>query len=202
MQHGTGTGAEAGAGTPRLELSLLAAMGAVVGIAPLMFQRAFPIDVATAAALGYPAIFLCNVIGSLTLFLPVPGLAVVFAGGTILNPVAVAIAAAAGMALGMAATYLLSTSGVAVLQWLTNGKCTVASSLMVKAGGWLTKRGVVAAFLLAAVPNPFFDFAGLVAGAVRMPLSKFLLGTFAGKVVQALVVAGAGALLAGSPAFA
>lgn len=183
---------------PALNLGLVAAVGVVIGVAPLMFQRAVSVDPAAAAALGYPAIFLCNVIGSLTLFLPVPGLAVVFAGGSVLHPVPVAVVAAAGMALGMVATYLLSTSAVALLQWLTNGRCTMATGLMNKVGNWLTKRGVVAAFLLAAVPNPFFDFSGLIAGAVRMPLWKFLLGTFVGKTVQALLVAVAGALVAGS----
>jgi len=49
-------------------------------------------------------------------------------------------------------------------------------------------------FCMAALPNPFFDVAGVIAGVVRMPLWKFFVAVLLGKVIKSLYVAGAGAL--------
>jgi membrane protein DedA with SNARE-associated domain len=48
-------------------------------------------------------------------------------------------------------------------------------------------------FTLSAIPNPFFDFAGAIAGAIYYPLWKFLLFCWAGKTIKGLMVAFAGA---------
>ena len=42
--------------------------------------------------------------------------------------------------------------------------------------------------------NPFFDIAGVMAGAAKMPVWKFLGSAFCGKSIQAIVIAFAGAL--------
>jgi uncharacterized membrane protein YdjX (TVP38/TMEM64 family) len=47
--------------------------------------------------------------------------------------------------------------------------------------------------LLAFIPNPFFDLAGAAAGALRMPLRKFLLWVWIGKFLKMLAFAYAGA---------
>ncbi|MBI4201820.1 MAG: VTT domain-containing protein [Chloroflexi bacterium] len=175
----------------------LAGFSAVcIGIAPLLAQRFAHIDPAIISTLGYPSVFLINVLGSMTLFLPVPGLAVVFAGGSVLNPVVIALVAAAGMTAGMVACYLLGVSGSPLVQKLTDRQGNVAAKVVARVQCWFQEYGVWAAFLLAAMPNPFFDFAGLWAGAIRIPLWKFVLGTFLGKAVQTLVVALAGVYLA------
>ena len=170
-------------------ITLAVVVATVVGVAPLLFQRYIALDPQMLAALGYPAIFLVNVLGSLTLFLPMPGLAVVFSGGSLLHPVPVAVIAATGMTIGMVPSYLLGSTGNSLFQKAVAGKSNVAVAIAVKVGNWFKRYGMLAAFLLAALPNPFFDFAGLIAGAVRMPLRKFLLGTLLGKMAQALVVA-------------
>jgi uncharacterized membrane protein YdjX (TVP38/TMEM64 family) len=59
--------------------------------------------------------------------------------------------------------------------------------------GWMKRRGVVVVFLLSLVPNPFFDIAGGIAGALRLPLWKFLIACFLGKTPRNMLIALAGA---------
>jgi len=54
---------------------------------------------------------------------------------------------------------------------------------------WSTENVGTASFLLAATPNPVFDYAGFIAGAGRLNAQRFLAGTFAGKIAQASVIA-------------
>jgi membrane protein YqaA with SNARE-associated domain len=49
-------------------------------------------------------------------------------------------------------------------------------------------------FTMAAIPNPFFDVAGVIAGVVRMPLWKFFTAVLLGKILKSTYIAGAGAL--------
>jgi uncharacterized membrane protein YdjX (TVP38/TMEM64 family) len=62
---------------------------------------------------------------------------------------------------------------------------------------WFASSGVTSSFILAVVPNPVYDFAGIIAGSVRVPLARFLLGTMLGKSMQTFGVAMAGFLAAG-----
>ena len=58
-----------------------------------------------------------------------------------------------------------------------------------------------ASFLIAATPNPVFDYAGLIAGASRLDARRFLAGTFAGKMTQASVIAVLGHMVGGQLGF-
>ncbi|MBI4201819.1 MAG: VTT domain-containing protein [Chloroflexi bacterium] len=147
------------------------------------------------AALGYPAVFLVNAISGVTLFVPVPGQAVIFAGGSLLHPAIVALAAAAGMTLGLLVCYQVGATGSPLLQKATAHHNNLASTALRKGEVWFQRCGVWAVFLLVAVPTPFFDFAALWAGAIRMPVWSFILGAFLGKLVSAFAVAMAGSYL-------
>ncbi len=48
-------------------------------------------------------------------------------------------------------------------------------------------------FVLALIPNPFFDVAGAAAGALRVPIWKFWLYGGAGRLVKHTAFAFAGA---------
>ncbi len=136
------------------------------------------------AAYGYPGIFLVSVLANATVLLPAPGVAFVFAMGSILNPAIVALAAGAGASVGELSGYLAGYSGQNVIQRLP---------IYARIHGWMKRYGVWTVFVLAAVPNPFFDLAGMAAGALKMPLSKFVLPCLAGKIVKMLVFAYTGA---------
>lgn len=132
---------------------------------------------------GYPGIFLIALMSNATVFLPAPGVAVVFAMGSIFNPLGVAIAAGTGGALGELSGYLAGFSGQAVIEH--SDIYDRLHPLVVKYGGW-------AILVLSAVPNPFFDVAGIAAGITKMSWRTFLLSCWAGELIKMTVFAYAG----------
>jgi membrane protein DedA with SNARE-associated domain len=62
----------------------------------------------------------------------------------------------------------------------------------------MRRYGMLVVFVLAAIPNPAFDVGGMVAGALRMPLWRFLLAGWAGKSIRFTLLALSGQLLLGS----
>jgi membrane protein YqaA with SNARE-associated domain len=138
--------------------------------------------------LAYLGAFLTMLIGNATVILPVPGLAVVFALGASLNPLLLGLAAGPGAALGELTGYLMGYGGSAVADDLKVYR-TIER--------WMERYGIVVIAVLAAIPNPLFDVAGMVAGVMRIRWWHFLLAALLGKTIQALVVAHAGALSLG-----
>jgi uncharacterized membrane protein YdjX (TVP38/TMEM64 family) len=57
----------------------------------------------------------------------------------------------------------------------------------------MAKYGLWIIILLSLVPNPIFDIAGIVAGAMRIPVWQFLVAAWIGKVIKATLIALAGA---------
>jgi uncharacterized membrane protein YdjX (TVP38/TMEM64 family) len=57
-----------------------------------------------------------------------------------------------------------------------------------KLEGWMRRRGGWVLFVFAVVPNPFFDAAGVAAGALRYPVWRFLAIIWCGKLVKMLAV--------------
>jgi uncharacterized membrane protein YdjX (TVP38/TMEM64 family) len=136
------------------------------------------------AAYGYPGIFLIALMANATVFLPAPGVAVVFAMGSIFNPLGVALAAGTGGAIGELSGYLAGFSGQAVIE---------RTDIYNKINPWVQKYGGWAILLLAAIPNPFFDVAGIAAGIAKMPAWKFLLYCWVGQIIKMSMFAFAGA---------
>ncbi len=130
---------------------------------------------------GYPGIFALSFLASATIVLPAPGLLPVFSLGRAgLDPFLIGLSAGAGSTLGEMSGYLAGFSGQAIVE---NRK--VYDGLV----RWMRRYGLLVIFVLALVPNPFFDLAGMVSGALRVPIWQFLLATFAGKTVKMVAVA-------------
>jgi membrane protein YqaA with SNARE-associated domain len=159
-------------------LALLVALGISATVILLRDQ------LARFGAYGYPGLFLINLFASATLFLPVPGLALAFAAGSSLQPVLVGLATGSGSALGEITGYLAGFSGHGVIENQARYR---------QVQGWMQRYGLVVIFVLSLVPNPLFDMAGIIAGAMRIPLWKFLGVCLLGKVIKATVFAYAGA---------
>jgi len=136
------------------------------------------------AVFGYPGIFLIALLTNATVFLPAPGVAIVFAMGAVFNPLFVGIAAGAGGALGELSGYLAGFSGQAVVE---------NSKLYARLSGWVEKHGFLAILILAAIPNPTFDIAGVAAGILKLPIHKFLLAAWIGVTFKMILFAYAGA---------
>lgn len=139
-------------------------------------------------ALGYPGIFFVSLFSNATLILPVPGVLFTSAMGAVFNPWWVALAASTGATIGELSGYLAGFSGQAVIE---NKKWYE------KVSGWMKKFGDVTILVLAFVPNPVFDVAGMVAGALRMPLWRYLLWSWIGKTGKMLLFAFGGASVLG-----
>ena len=138
--------------------------------------------------LGYAGIFIISLISSATIFVPLPGFAVVFAMGAFLNPVLVGLAAGIGSGLGEITGYLAGFAGHDAM---------MRTPVFRQHKGGIEKYGPLAIFALAFVPNPAFDVAGMAAGAIKMPLWKFVLATIAGKTLRFILLAYAGGLAHG-----
>jgi membrane protein YqaA with SNARE-associated domain len=52
---------------------------------------------------------------------------------------------------------------------------------------------MLAIFLLAFIPNPVFDVAGIAAGALRIPVWKFIAATMLGRTLRFILLAYFGA---------
>ncbi|MBK9209197.1 MAG: VTT domain-containing protein [Anaerolineales bacterium] len=157
------------------------ALAAVIGITVYIYSIRDHVDEFT--AYGYPGIFLIMLMANATVILPAPGVAVVFAMGSVLNPLAVAFAAGAGGAIGELTGYLAGFSGQAIVE---NTKIYNRVLPWVKYGAWVI-------FVLSAFPNPFFDMAGIAAGIAKIPLWQFLLACWVGQTIKMAMFAYAGA---------
>jgi len=133
--------------------------------------------------LGYPGIFLISLISSATVFVPLPGFAVVFAMGAYLNPLLVGIAAGLGSGIGEISGYLAGYAGHGAVE---------RTRIFRSHKKQIEKYGAPAIFLLAFLPNPIFDVAGVASGAIKMPMWKFLLATVCGKILRYILLAYAG----------
>jgi len=138
--------------------------------------------------MGYLGIFFISLISSATVFLPLPGFAVAFAMGAYLDPPLVGIAAGLGAGLGEISGYLAGYAGHDAVE-----RTKIYQSHKKQIG----KYGPLAIFVLAFLPNPVFDIAGVASGALKMPVWQFLLATAAGKTLRYIIVAYAGGYAAG-----
>jgi membrane protein DedA with SNARE-associated domain len=164
----------------RLFASLaIAGVGVILVVLFLFRDR-----IGSLSELGYLGVFLMNVAGSASIVIPIPGLAAVLVAGGLWNPVLVGIAGGLGMTLGELSGYALGYGGRSFLK---------RDHPLRFLEGWMRKAGGPILFVFALIPNPFFDFAGVVAGSQRFPVHLFLLWIWPGKTIKSLIVAFAGA---------
>lgn len=138
------------------------------------------------AAYGYPGIFLLSLLSHATVILPAPGFAIVFAFGSVFNPFLVGLVAGAGAAVGELSGYAAGVSGQGVAQNV---------ALYTRLIHWMGRNKYLAFFLivlLAAIPNPLFDLAGMAAGVLKIGVAPFMLATFIGKTLKMWLFAYAG----------
>lgn len=136
------------------------------------------------AATGYFGIFIVSLVGSASIVLPVPFIAIVFSSAVFLNPLLVGISAGFGAAIGEMTGY---GAGYGAQTFIIKHKKWFAL-----AEKWFQKHGgFFVIFVFAATPLPF-DVVGLMSGAMKYPIRKFFVATLLGKIVANLIVAYAG----------
>lgn len=173
---------------------IVLALAGFVSFLPLLFG----FDSEDMQSLGYPGVFLANFIGTATLFFPVPGLTaagqalIVTLSGS-LDRNLVAFLGGAGMATAELTAY---AAGRGLRELSAEREMPVKGRI----GRWLQKAatlvdwlmlnyGIATLFVLSAIPNPLFEFAGVTAGAVRMNIWKFFTPVVLGKMLRAFLLA-------------
>ena len=129
---------------------------------------------------GYVGVFLLSFLTNATIVVPVPSWLIPIIAGTSLNPFVVGLVVGTGESLGELTGFAAGASGRIIVedreryQWL--------SGLANRYGLWLF-------IVLGFIPNPFFDLAGIMAGALKIPLISFLAATWTGKTARAMLLA-------------
>ncbi|OGO06881.1 MAG: hypothetical protein A2Y73_00210 [Chloroflexi bacterium RBG_13_56_8] len=162
--------------------SLMAVLFAIaITVAILAFRQ----QLRALAGLGYLGVFLISILGNATIILPVPSLALVFAGGSVLNPLLVGVIAGLGEPLGELTGYVAGYGGSVAIE---------DGARFERIKRWMERRGFLTLFVLSAIPNPVFDLAGIAAGVLRFPITKFLVACWLGKTLKTVTIAYLGSL--------
>ncbi len=133
---------------------------------------------------GYVGVFVLTLLSSATIVVPSPALATAFVAGGALNPLLVGLIAGVAAGLGESTGYMAGYGGSSI---------AMRSRWYVRVEQQVQRHGVLAVLVLAAVPSPLIDLAGIAAGVMRLGFARYLLACIAGKTVRFLVVAWAGA---------
>jgi uncharacterized membrane protein YdjX (TVP38/TMEM64 family) len=175
----------------RLEYTLLIGVALMLTLFAIAFFY-FSTDISNLKSYGYFGIFLINLIGAASILLPSPAAASVLGGAAFLDPILgipawfwVGIVAGLGEAIGEFSGYAAGYGGRIIVE-------DKPSYLRIK--DWMEKKGALTLFFLSCIPNPFFDVAGLAAGAVQMPMRTFFFAVLPGKIIKNWWLAGLAAI--------
>jgi len=151
-------------------------------------ERRAVVESLVRSPIGLLVLFGLAALSTATLILPAPGLALTALAGSAGDPLVVGVVAGLGQAVGELTGYAAGWSGQSLLP---------DSAAVRRLTAWLNRRGMLVIFVLAIVPNPIFDVAGIAAGALRMPLIRYLTAAASGKVIKNTIVALGAATFAG-----
>lgn len=144
-------------------------------------QTSFP----KAAFLAYVMVFVVTFVSSALVAVPAPSpliaLSFAIAVAAKFEPVWVIFAASIGSTLGETSSYLVGRWGSKTIVDGAN------SRLPLWARGWMQRSTSVVVFVLAFIPSFLFDFAGIAAGALRLPYWQFLLVVWAARLPRSAI---------------
>ena len=130
---------------------------------------------------GYLGAFLISLVASATIILPAPGIVVIMAMGAALNPFVLGIVAGLGSAFGELTGYAAGRGGRTLIPAQQQKQFAQIQALTERYGPMLLA-------VLAAIPFPLFDFAGIVAGMMRMRVINFFLAVAIGKSIKYIIM--------------
>ena len=136
-------------------------------------------------AFGYIGVFVLVLLSSATVVLPSPAVGVALIAGRSLNPWLVGLLSGVAAGIGEITGYLVGSGG---------NQIAMRSRYYQRVERWVSRWGLLTIFVLAAIPAPILDLAGIAAGAMGMPFRRFLLACIAVKTLRFIGVAWIGAL--------
>jgi membrane protein DedA with SNARE-associated domain len=163
---------------------LMLALAIIVAVGYFYFKYPDFFKKENIAQFGYAGVFIISVILNATVIIPVSNMTIILAmGATLPMPWLVGLLGGLGAVIGEMTGYIAGRSGRNLL-----GK----NKTYARVEGWVKRRGWIALFFLSAFPF-VFDVVGIIAGALKMPVWKFMLPTLAGRTASYIVVAYLGA---------
>jgi membrane protein YqaA with SNARE-associated domain len=121
---------------------------------------------------------------SATVLLPAPGFATVVAASSIaqLNPWLLGVFAAIGSSFGELTGYLVGIGGRKALR-RSGGRW------MQRCEYFMRRWGFVTVFVMATIPNPFFDAVGILAGSLGYPARRLWVACLLGNLIKYTCIA-------------
>jgi len=147
----------------------------VISVVLFVLTQRYPEIVDRFESYGYVGVFLISLVSNATVILPVPGILVFIPLLTAFNPVFLGLVGAAGGVIGEITGYMAGYSGRGLAQ---------RSRMYDRVERWMKRWGIWVVFVFAVAPFLLLDVAGMVAGALRFPLWKFLLVVWVGKSIK------------------
>ena len=166
-----------------LQTNILRVIALIVVIGITVYIFSIRDRIAEFERYGYMGVFVVALLANATVLIPAPGVAIISAMGSVFNPLGVGLAAGTGGAIGELSGYLAGFSGQAIAEH---------TQVYNRIKPWVEKYGGWAILVLSAIPNPFFDAAGIAAGIVKMPLRTFLISVWIGQLIKMTFFAYAG----------
>lgn len=149
-----------------------------VSVAVLVLTHHFRSELRQLQGAGLVGLFLVSVIGNATVVIPTSVMIFACAGATIYGPLLSGIAAGAGSAVGEMTGYLAGYAGNAVIP---------NNAAVQKITGFVDRHGFLAVLVLAIIPNPLFDVAGIASGMIGMKWYVFLGAAILGKTIRLIL---------------
>jgi membrane protein YqaA with SNARE-associated domain len=147
----------------------------VISAGLFVFTQRYPGAVEKFKSYGYLGVFIVSLVSCATVIVPVPGILIFLPLITTLNPALVGLAGASGGIIGEITGYMAGYSGHGLAQ---------KSRIYRRVESWMNKYGAWVIFVFAAAPFLTVDIAGIVAGALRYPLWKFMVVGWVGKTIK------------------
>lgn len=169
---------------PRIVLYVIGLIGIGVGffiLFPYLISR-FNIPIEGLASTAYLVVFGVTLLSNAAVLIPVtyPHLTIMIAAANYWDPFMIALVASVAGALGEITAYYAGRLG----KRIARVENVPGYDRLV---GWMAKYGLWGIFVLSVQPILPVDIAGLLAGASKMPLWKFLLPCWAGKLGKYLL---------------
>ena len=134
---------------------------------------------------SYIGIFFISLFAHATILFPTaPFQFAMISIATNLDPLLFGIVAGVGSAIGELSGYAVGLGSQNILK--TRNK--IAKYIIKVQKAIIDYHPGVAIFLLSAIPNPLFDFAGIFAGVAKMRWQEFLLWCAAGRIIRYAII--------------